>query len=186
MPELYGGIHAFAFLYQGDEVSPETVVARLQDYVDPNAGPVFFAGLFEGDFRGFVHFAADDPGALGDFIDGPLWDAGIRSHHVGEAKVYGGLRGPKGPTRRTPRFIAICRIFVNRPPIQVMRNIAVSFNEDLPFVGAATVIAGFHLLVELGDDDRQALNVHLASLSEIEGVRDVEAAVTETGPDQAA
>jgi hypothetical protein len=184
LPELYGGTHAFAFLYQDDEVPPETVVARLQDYVAPN-GPVFFAGLLEGHFSGFVHFAADNLDALGDFIDGPLWDAGIHSHYVAEGKVYRGLPGPMGPTRQTPRFIAICRVFVNRPPIQVMRNIAVSFNENLPFVGASTVISSFHLLVELGDDDRPTLNQQVASLSEIEGVRDVEAAVSDTGPEQA-
>lgn len=186
MPGLYEGQHAFTFLYQDDEVPPATVVANLQNYIDPNVGPVFFAAVFEGDFQGFAHIAADDPGALGDLIAGPLWDAGIHSHHVAEGRVYVGPPGPMGPTRLTPRFLAICRVSVNQPPIQVMRNIAVSFNEDIPFVGASTVIADFHLLVELGDDDRQALQEHVASLRGIDGVRGVEVAVTDTGSTQAA
>jgi hypothetical protein len=186
LPRPYEGQHAFTFLYRDDEVPPPTVVTNLQDYIDPDVGPVFFAAVFEGDFQGFAHIAADDAGALGDLIAGPLWNAGIRSHHVAEGRVYRGPIGPMGPTRSTPRFLAICRVSVNQPPLQVMRNIAVSFNEELPFVGASTVIAGFHLLVELGDDDGQALSEHVASLRGIDGVRGVEVAVTDTGPTQGA
>ena len=195
MPEKYEGVHAFLFLYQEDQIPPAAVVENLRPSIDRDAGPVFFAGTFEGDFQGFAHIAHDDTQALADLIAGPLWEAGVRSHYVTEGKYHKNqLSQPMGPTRNSPRFLAIARVYVTKPPTQVMANVAGFFGDRLdeygqslsPFIGASTVIGGFHLLVELGDDDRQELDRHVESLRGIDGVGRVEVAVTDTGPTQAA
>lgn len=195
MAEKYGGVHAFLFLFEGDEVPPSTVVENLRPSIDRDAGPVFFASAFEGDFQGFAHIADDDTQAIAELIEGPLWDAGVRSHYVTEGKYHVNQQAqPMGPTRNSPRFLAMARVYVDQRPTLVMGNIAAFFGDELdeygqslsPFIGASTVIGGFHLLVELGDDDRQALDRHVESLRGIDGVGRVEVAVTDTGPAQAA
>jgi hypothetical protein len=194
LPGQYEGVHVFAFLYEEDEILPATVIGNLQPQINREVGPVYFASFFEGDFQGFAHIAQDDARAIGAFIDGPLWDAGIHSEYVAEGQFYVNAQmRPMGPTRLTPRFIAICRVNVNQRPTRVMRNIATHFGDELDengesqssFIGASTVIAGFHLLVELGDDDREALDRHVASLREVSGVDRVEVAVADTEPIQA-
>jgi hypothetical protein len=194
LPGKYDGVHAFAFLYEKDEVPPATVIANLRQYIDPEVGPVYSAFLFEGAFQGVAHVAEDDPRALGSLIDGPLWDAGIHSDYAAEGQWHVNAQNqPKGPMRLTPRFIAMCRVTVNRRPTQVMRNIAGFFGDEVdadgeslsPFIAASTVIAGFHLLIELGDDDREALRRHVQSLSGVDGVAGVEAAVADTQATQA-
>jgi hypothetical protein len=195
LAEKYRGVHAFLFLFEEEEVPPSTVVENLRPSIDRDAGPVFFASAFEGDFQGFAHIAHDDTHAIGDLIDGPLWDAGVRSHYATEGKYHVNQQGhAMGPTRNSPRFLAIARVYANQRPTLVMGNIATSFGDQLdddgqslsPFIGASTVIGGFHLLVELGDDDRRALDQHVESLRGIDGVDRVEVAVTDTGPTQAA
>jgi hypothetical protein len=195
LPEKYSGVHAFLFLFEGDEIPPAALVDNLRPSIRRDAGPVFFAATFEGDFQGFAHIAHDDTQAVGDLIDGQLWDAGVRSHYVTEGKYHVNRHSqPMGPTRNSPRFLAIARVYVNQRPTQVMGNIAAFFGDELdeygqslsPFIGASTVIGGFHLLVELGDDDRQALDRHVESLRGADGVSRVEVAVTDTGPTQAA
>ena len=195
MAEKYGGVHAFLFLFEGDEVPPSTVVENLRPSIDRDAGPVFFASAFEGDFQGFAHIADDDTQAIAELIEGPLWDAGVRSHYVTEGKYHVNQQAqPMGPTRNSPRFLAMARVYVDQRPTPVMGNIAAFFGDELdeygqslsPFIGASTVIGGFHLLVELGDDDRQALDRHVESLRGIDGVGRVEVAVTDTGTAQAA
>jgi hypothetical protein len=185
----YDGVHAFVFLREGDEVSPGAVIENLQRYINRQAGPVFFASRFEGDFQGFAHIAGDDARALGTFVGGDLWEAGIHSHNATEGQWHvNGHNQTMGPTRNTPSFIAICRVTVNQRPLLVMGNIASFFGDELdaygqsqsPFIGASTVIADFHLLVELGDDDPEALSRHVQSLSRVDGVVGVEAAVAGT------
>jgi hypothetical protein len=170
LAEKYGGVHAFLFLFEGDEVPPSTVVENLRPSIDRDAGPVFFASAFEGDFQGFAHIADDDTQAIAELIEGPLWDAGVRSHYVTEGKYHVNQQAqPMGPTRNSPRFLAMARVYVDQRPTLVMGNIAAFFGDELdeygqslsPFIGASTVIGGFHLLVELGDDDRQALDRHV-------------------------
>jgi hypothetical protein len=195
LAEKYGGVHAFLFLFEGDEVPPSTVVENLRPFIDRDAGPVLFASTFEGDFQGFAHIADDDTRAIADLIDGPLWDAGVRSDYVTEGKYHVNQQGhAMGPTRNSPRFLAMARVYADQRPTLVMGNIAAFFGDELdeygqslsPFIGASTVIGGFHLLVELGDDDRRALDRHVESLRGIDGVGRVEVAVTDTGPAQAA
>ena len=196
MPAKYDSdIHAFLFLFEGDETPPAVVVDRLRPSIDRDAGPVFFAATFEGDFQGFAHIAERDTKALADLIDGRLWDAGVRSHHATEGKYHVNQQGQAmGPTRNSPRFLAIARVYVNQRPTEVMGNIADSFGDRLDaygqslsaFIGSSTVIGSFHLLVELGDDDRQALDQHVESLRGVAGVGRIEVAVTDTGPGQAA
>jgi hypothetical protein len=194
LAEKYQGVHAFLFLFEGDEVPASRVVENLRPSINRDTGPVFFAGTFEGDFQGFAHIAGDDTEAIADLIDGPLWKAGVRSDKATEAKYHKNQQGhPMGPTRFSPRFLAIARVYVSQPPTQVMENVARSFGDRLDqygeslsaFFGASTVIGGFHLLVELGDDDRQELDRHVESLRGVDGVGRVEVAVTDTGPTQA-
>jgi hypothetical protein len=195
LPGKYEGVHAFLFLYQEDETPPAAVIENLRLSINRDAGPVFFAGTFEGDFQGFAHIADDNTQAVGDLIAGRLWEAGVRSHYVTEAKYHKNQQGQAmGPTRYSPRFLAIARVYVSQPPTQVMENVARSFGDRLDqygeslsaFIGASTVIGGFHLLVELGDDDRQELDRHVESLRGVDGVGRVEVAVTDMGPTQAA
>ena len=195
MAEKYRGVHAFLFLFEGDEVPPAVVVENLRPSINRDRGPLFFAGTFEGDFQGFAHIAGDDTEAIADLIDGPLWNAGVRSDKATEGTYHVNQQGqPMGPTRNSPRFLAMARVHVNKRPKEAMRSIADYFGDELdeygqslsPFIGASTVIGGFHLLVELGDDDRRALDRHVESLRGIDGVGRVEVAVTDTGPAQAA
>lgn len=195
LPGPYEGVHVFIFLYEQDETPPAAVVENLQRYIDRGVGPVYFASVFEGDFQGFAHIAQDDARAVGNFIDIQLWNAGIRSDKVAEGQWHTNQQQqPMGPTRNTPRFIAMARVYVNQQPTVVMGNIAAHFGDELDedgqslssFLGASTVIGGFHLLVELGDDDREALSRHVEELRGIDGVGRVEVAVADRGATQAA
>jgi hypothetical protein len=191
LPGPYEGVHVFAFLSEEDEFPLESAIGNLQRSVDRERGPVFFAGLCEGAFQGFAHVAADDVPAVGELVDELLWEAGIRSDYAVEAQTHVNISGtPMGPRRRSPRFVALCRVYVNQRPTLVMQNIAAGFGDDVdkygesltPFVGASTVIARFHLLVQLGDEDREALDRHIGSLREIDGIDRLEVAVFEEGP----
>lgn len=186
MPDPHGGQHTFVFLGRVDDIS--SIIAELQRTgdIDPNIGPVYFISACEGAFEGFAHIAQDDVPGLADYINGRLWDAGIRhGEYAVEGRWY--LSGrprplPKGPTRKTYDYIALCRIFASLPPVQVMESIAERFGDsDPPFVGASTVIGGFHLLVELRGDDREALNGYVAALSDVPGVERVEVGFTAPG-----
>jgi len=198
LPGPYEGVHVHAFLYAEDKFPLESAIENLQRLINRENGPVFFAGPFEGAFQGFAHVAADDVPAVGELFDGLLWDAGIRSDSAVEAQTHvndvATAMGPRRPTRSRPIFVALCRVYVNQRPTLVMQNIAASFGDDVdeygesrsPFIGASTVIARFHLLVQLGDDDREALDRHIGSLRGIDGVDRIEVAVSEEGPTQAA
>jgi hypothetical protein len=167
---------------QGDDISSIITELRRTGDIDPAIGPVYFISAFEG----FAHIAQDDAPGLADYIHGRLWDAGI---HHGEYAVEGRwhLSGgsppaPRGPTRGLYDYIALCRIFANQPPVQVMRSIAESLGDpDPPFVGASTVIGSFHLLVELGGDEREALNGYVAALNDVPGVERVEVGFAASG-----
>jgi len=192
----YEGVHIFAFLYEGDETPPAAVIESLRQYIDREAGPVYFAAAFDGDFQGFAHIVQDDTRAGGNLIDGLLWDAGIHSDYVVEGQWHENPQGhAMGPTRNSPRFLAMARVCVSQRPSEVMGNIATYFGDELdeqgqsrsPFIGASTMIGGgFHLLVELGDDDREALNRYVELLRGIDGVDRVEVAVVDTGSTRAA
>jgi hypothetical protein len=178
MPGHYEGQHAFVFLGGGDDISSIAADLRGAGDLDRDVGPVYFISRCEGAFEGFAHIAQDDVAGLADYVHGRLWEAGI---HHGEIAVEGRwyLNGrpqpqPFGPTRGIYAYIALCRVFTNLPPVQVMGAIAERFGNDLPFVGASTVLGRFHLLVELGGDERQALDGQAAALGEVPGVERVE------------
>jgi hypothetical protein len=174
----YRGQHAFVFWGGGDDSS--AIIADLQRSgdINPDIGPVHFISALEGPFAGFAHIAQDDVGELADYIHGRLWDAGIRH---GEYAVEGHLfRGggpppyPKGPTRKLFEFIALCRIYVNQPPVRVLERIGESFAGGDPFAGGSTVIGAYQLLVELGGDALAPLELQVAALNDIAGVERVE------------
>jgi hypothetical protein len=199
LPGPYDGVHVFGFLFAEDfaedELSLESVIENLRQRLDRENGPVFFAGTCVGAFQGFVHVAADDVPGVGELVDGRLWDAGIRTDYAVETKAHKNGAGIlMGPTRNSPRFVAFCRVYVNQRPTLVLQNIADGFGDEVdeygesrsPFIGGSTVIARFHLLVQLGDDDREALDRHVESLRGIAGVDRIEAAMSDRGPTQAA
>jgi hypothetical protein len=184
LTDHYGGQQAFVFLGRGDNIS--SIIAELQRTgdIDPAIGPVYFISACEGAFEGFAHIAQDDVPGLADYVNGRLWDAGIRhGEYAVEGRWY--LSGPrplpKGPTRKLYDFIALCRIFTREPPVQVMESIAERFGDNDPFAGVSTVIGSFQLLVELGGDDREALNGHVAGLNDVPGVERVEAGFAAPG-----
>lgn len=180
MPGKYTGVHSFLFLYDDDD--PETVIEQLKEIVDPENGPVFFAELFDGDFRGFAHLGEDSLEALGDLVDGELWSRGVRSDLDTEARFYTSSGAVKmGPKRGSPRYCAISRVKTTMRPIAVMQAIAQHFDEAPPFVGASVVIGRFKLVVELGADDRDTLDKALEELDGIEGVARGERGIADTG-----
>lgn len=91
--------HFFAFLSQG-EVSLPTVIANLQQHVDPRVGPIYLISTTEGDFPGFAHIALDDTLAMAAFIDTTLWDAGLRGTFATEGQWY--EFPPPPPTPKGP------------------------------------------------------------------------------------
>ena len=182
MPGPYQGVHAFVFLYEGDNPDPATVIEQLQPDLDPEHGPVFFASLFEGDFQGFAHFAADDLEGLVDYTGSFLFDAGIRSDYATEGSVYKNSQGQRrGPKRRSPRYCAICRIRCERRPRVVLEDIAKEFNDNRPFMGAARVIGAFQLLVELGSNFEDKLDLAITRLGSVAGVDEMLLAKADTG-----
>jgi hypothetical protein len=185
MTGKYEGVHAFLFLYEEDFTPPEEVVEAIQRYISED-GPIFFASLFEGDFEGFVHVAADDLEQLVDFKDNELFDAGVRTQGVTEASVLTNvLAQPMGPKRQSPRFCAICRVRTTQKPATVLDAIAKKFNRDEPLVGASRVIGNFPVLVELGSDDRDALLSAIQVLLGVPGVyvEGTKIAIADTRPD---
>ncbi len=84
----YEGVHGFLFLHEKDATPPAEVIEGLGKLLDREHGPVFFASLFDGAFAGFVHYAADDLPALGQFVNDELFDLGVRSDHSTEAVVH--------------------------------------------------------------------------------------------------
>jgi hypothetical protein len=181
----YRGQHAFVFWGEEDDTSSIIADLRRSRDINLDIGPVHFIAALEGPFAGFAHIAQDDVGALADYIHGRLWEAGIRH---GEYAVEGyPYRGggpppyPKGPTRKLFDYIALCRIFAGQPPVQVLQSIADSLGDSHPFAGGSTVIGAYHLLVELGGDDRAALEQQVAALNDVPGVERVEAGIAVPG-----
>jgi hypothetical protein len=195
LPGPYDGVHVFGFLFAEDGFPLESVIQKLQRFIDREKGPVFFAGTCKGAFQGFVHVAADDVRGIGKLTDGLLWDAGIRTDYAVESQTHeNNAVGPKGPRRKSPGFNALCRVHANQRPTQVLQNIADRFGDAVddygesstPFIGGSTVIGRFHLLVQLGADDRKELDRHVELLGAVDGVDRIDVAVSEEGPKQAA
>jgi hypothetical protein len=185
MPAPYEGVHGFVFLYQDDPADPSDVIRDLLEHLDPDHGPVFFASLFEGDFAGFAHFAADDLEGLVDFTGSQLFDAGIRSDYATEGAVHKDTAGtPKGPKRKSPRFCAICRVRTTDRPKLVLQQIANAFGDKRPLMGASRVIGGFQLLVELGSNDPDALEQAIERLRKVPGVGVAQVGMTDTGQEE--
>jgi hypothetical protein len=195
LPGPYDGVHVFAFLFAEDKVPLQSTIENLQRHLDRENGPVFFVGPCEGAFQGFVHAAADDVAGLGELVDGLLWDAGVRSDYAVESQTHkNDAAVPMAPRRYSPRYNALCRVHTNQRPTQVLQNIAERFGDATDqygesqsgFVGGSTVIGRFHLLVQLGSDDRDELDRHVELLGTIDGVDRIEVAASEGGPTQAA
>jgi hypothetical protein len=178
--------HFFAFLFQGETPLPAVIAnLRRQELVNPTDGPIYFISTTVGDFAGFAHIALDGTETMAAFMDTTLWDAGLRGRFATEGRWHERPQQPrpvpKGPTRKLYSFLAFCRVFVNQRPSQVLGDIAAAFDDrDPPFVGGSTVIGDFDLFVELGSDERQALNPHVARLGDVPGVVRLEVAFAET------
>lgn len=185
----YDGIHTFLFVSCDDD--PDARIAEIvkrKGPVDPDNGPLHFASVLEpgGDFCGFAHLSRPTPEEMGVLIAEDLWDAGIRSDYETEGVVHTNSSGvAMGPKRRSPRFCAICRIRVQDRPLQVLRAIAARWNEDDPFIGGSQLLRRSRLLVELGDEDRGALDRHIAILRDFPGVVELKVGVADTGASSA-
>jgi hypothetical protein len=178
--------HFFAFLSQGETPLPAVIAAlREQGLVNSTTGPIYFITTTVGAFPGFAHIALDSTEAMASFIDTTLWDAGLRGRFATEGQWHvkppQSPPLPKGPTRKLYAFLALCRVHVNQRPSEVLALIAATFgDEDPPFPGGSTVIGDFDLFVELGDDDRQALDRHVVRLGDVPGVDRLEVAFADT------
>ena len=181
----YEGVHGFLFLHEKDATPPEEVIEGLRKLVNREDGPVFFASLFDGAFAGFVHYAADDLPALGQFVNNELFELGVRSDNSTEAVVHtDGIR-PMGPKRQSPRFCGICRVRTTEKPLSVMAAIGETFGNEEPLIGASLVIGRFSLLVELGSDDMDELNAAIERLRGVPGVGDIRVGTADTGAEEA-
>ena len=186
MPGPYEGVHGFVFLHEEEgDPDPGRVVERLREELDPDNGPVFFASLFDGDFAGFGHFAADDTEQLVDFIESVLFEEGVRSDYATEGAVHESNGQKRGPKRRSPRYCAICRIrcALGSRPKAVLNRISEEFNDRRPFMGGARVIGRFQLLVELGSNFEDKLDLAIERVGAVDGVDTMEWAKTDTGDD---
>jgi hypothetical protein len=181
----YEGVHGFLFLHDEDETPPEEVIEGLTKLLDRENGPVFFAAQFDGAFAGFVHYAADDLPALGQFVNNELFELGVRSDHSTEAVVHNDGIRPRGPKRQSPRFCGICRIRTTEKPLTVMAAIGEAFGNGEPFIGASLVIGRFSLLVELGADDMDELDTAIEQLRGVRGVGDIRVGTADTGAEEA-
>jgi len=181
----YEGVHGFLFLHEKDATPPEEVIEGLTKLIDREDGPVFFASLFEGAFAGFVHYAAPDLPALGQFVNNELFELGVRSDNSTEAVVHTDGVKPMGPKRHSPRYCGICRVSTTEKPLSVMAAIGETFGNEEPLIGASLVIGRFSLLVELGSDDRGRLNEAIEQLRGVPGVGDMRVATADTGAEEA-
>ncbi len=181
----YEGVHGFLFLHEKDATPPAEVIEGLGKLLDREHGPVFFAALFDGAFAGFVHYAADDLPALGQFVNNELFDLGVRSDHSTEAVVHTDGVKPMGPKRHSPRFCGICRVSTTEKPLSVMAAIGEAFGNDEPLIGASLVIGRFSLLVELGSDEMDELNEAIERLRGVPGVGDIRVGTADTGEEEA-
>lgn len=171
--EGYRGVHAFVFLPLEPDPAPviEQINGRWKTAPD---GPVVFGGLFEkegSDFGGIVHLAAGTGDELGELLDRDLWELGVRSDTEAEGRVYrdGGNR-TRGPRRGSPAFNALCRIRVARArPGDVLQRVGDRWDGKPPFIGGSQLFRRSQLLVQLGDEDREALMGHVAELRAILG-----------------
>jgi hypothetical protein len=169
----YEGVHAFLFLEENDPTPASRVIPAIQKYIG-DQGPVFFARQFEGEFTGFVHFAAENLESLAEFAGTALFDAGVRSNYTTEGYVLANAETarPMGPKRQSPRFCAICRVRTTERPGDVLEAIGQAFDQTEPLVGASRVIGTYPLLVELGSDDESDLVRAITRLRGVSGVDD--------------
>lgn len=181
----YEGVHGFLFLHEKDATPPEEVIEGLAKLIDRESGPVFFASLFDGAFAGFVHYAADDLPALGQFVNNELFELGVRSDNSTEAVVHTAGALPMGPKRHSPRYCGICRVSTTDKPLSVMAAIGEAFGNEEPLIGASLVIGRFSLLVELGSDNKDGLDAAIEQLRGVPGVGDIRVGTADTGETEA-
>ena len=185
MPGKYEGKHMFLFLHANDARPPAEVIAELQKQVNHDEGPLFFASLFEGEFAGFAHYAADHLSGLVDFIGTTLLELGVRSDLSTEGVVHKAGAQPMGPKRQSPRFCGLCRVRTTDTPRDVMEAIGQAFGNEEPFVGASLVIGRFPMLVELGSDDMDELTDAIERLRGVPGIDDIRVGTADTGAEEA-
>ncbi len=182
----YDGIHTFLFIPCDEDAEAKIAeIVRRKGPVDPENGPLHFASVLEPgrDYCGFAHLSRPTPAEMGALIAEDLWEAGIRSDYETEGVVHTNSSGvAMGPKRRSPRYCAICRVWVVDRPLQVLRAIAERWGEQDPFIGGSQLLRRSRLLIELGDEDRGALDEHIEVLRGIAGVADVKYGVADTGP----
>jgi hypothetical protein len=167
MPE-YGGVHTFHFIPWEDD--PATLIRGILDrYGSPNPdGPLHFAAVMEdgSDFGGFAHFSKDTTSEAGDLIGIELWELGLRSDVETEGKVYkDGTNRARGVKRRSPRYVAICRIRVQgRKALDVIEEVGDRYDGDLPFGGGSQLLRRNQALIELVSEERAELDEAVAEL----------------------
>jgi hypothetical protein len=172
MPE-YGGVHMFLFIpWEADPDPASQIAAILQKKGPPNReGPLHFAALCEegSDFAGFAHFSTDNASDVGDLIGAELWNIGIRSDTEIEGKVYrDGTNLAAGVKRRSPQFVAVCRIRVQgRRPLDVLDEVGDRYDGKPPFGGGSQLLRRNQILIELVADDRDPLDEAVAALRDM-------------------
>ena len=173
MTRPYEGVHEFLLIRwnQDPQARIEAILRRWEP--DRESGPLFSAAVLAegGDFGGFAHFGRDTSEELGE-LNAELWNEGIRSDYDTEGKVYKDSSGqPLGPRRHSPTFGALCRFVVDQQPLDVLGRIGDHWEGKVPFVGASQLLRRSRLLVQLGDEDKDALlGSHVPELRQLPGV----------------
>jgi hypothetical protein len=162
VPE-YGGVHTFHFIPWDNDPDPAMLIQRFLDRYGPPdpEGPLHFAAVMEegSDFGGFAHFSKDTASETGGLIGDELWELGLRSDIETEGKVYkDGTNFAAGVKRRSPRYVAICRIRVQgRKTLDVIEEVGDRYDGKPPFGGGSQLLRRNQALIELVSDDREEL-----------------------------
>jgi len=151
-------LHAFVFVTHTDDpgINASGLVKKLAG-LKPTAGQVRWAGTFVGDYIVLAHIQASDLDHLQDFIEGELWDAGVRCTFAIEIQKAG-----KGTKRSTPEFIALVSILTERGRAYEALEWLDEHQDDIAgFKGASLLLGDVDILLQLGgetyDDLRDAI-----------------------------
>ena len=164
-PHAYDGVHGFVYIHPQGK-APEDVVRDVRKLGKPR---VYYASTFVGDdYPAFAHISASTLRKLQDLINGPLWEAGVRTQTAIESGYY--VRGivPMGAKRKSPGLIAITRLKVHPHRIDGVLQELGDLDERIGFVGASSVTGRDDILLQVTggsiDEVKAALGEHLPGI----------------------
>jgi hypothetical protein len=147
-------LHAFVFVTHTDDpsVNASGLVTKLAG-LKPSSGQVRWAGAFVGDYIVLAHIQAVDLDHLQTFIEGELWDTGVRCSFGVEVAKAG-----KGTKRSTPEFIALVSMLTERGLAYETLEWLQEHRDDIGgFKGASLLLGDVDILLQLGAETFEEL-----------------------------